>query len=139
MLTDCLTLALQEGLLNEDHWFFTDEQLARYLVEQNLTKEIIKRFAIGDVYNTIFIGRYSYQKREIDLREPNNREGLANALKAQIEIPCSPYIFYDYGTFYKDITINVINASGSITPKTLSTKSQSTIVSIFTSRRIDQV
>ncbi len=88
MLTDCLTLALQEGLLNEDHWFFTDEQLARYLVEKNLTKEIIKRFAIGDVYNTIFIGRYSYQKREIDLREPNNREkGLANALKAQNRNP----------------------------------------------------
>jgi hypothetical protein len=138
MLTDCLTLALQGEVLNQDHWFFTDEQLTQYLIEKKETKEIIKRFAIGDVYRPIFLGWYSCPKGEVDLREPRNRDKLKEDIKAQTGIPCSPYIFYDDGTFSKDISIDIETSGGKLERVVLSKKSQSTIVGVFTSSRLDK-
>jgi hypothetical protein len=135
MLTDCLTKALQKNILGEEHWFFTDEQLLRFLLSYPDTKEIVQRFVIGDFYKRIFLGWYSCAKGNKDLRDPKYRTELGECLTNSTKILCCPYIFYDSGTFSKELTINV-HSTNSITLMTLGRKSESTIVSVFTPNRI---
>ena len=135
MLTDCLTLALKGNVIGEEDWYLTDEALLRFLLEQPEMKDVIKRFAIGDFYHQLFLGWYACPKGDIDLRHPDHRTSLTESLKDRIKIPCSPYVFYDSGTFAKNLALSIKHDTR-VRTVTISTKSQSTIVAVFTPRRI---
>jgi HD superfamily phosphohydrolase len=162
MLTDCITLALRDGSLDEGHWFYTDEQLTRFLAEKPETKDIINRFAVGDLYQPIYIGWYSVPKGELDLREPRNRDNLIRNLELRLapqaaaslleenkkekrkqmrmgrlkKTPCSTYVFYDNGTFSKDLAVQFESPSGDLEHACMSSRSQSTVVAVFTPHRL---
>lgn len=131
MLTDCLTIALTRDILGERHWYYTDEQLLRELLKEEATKEIIRRFAVGDYYTQVFLGWYSCPKGEVDLRHPDHRTKLVEQIKKETNILCSPYVFYDSGTFSKKLTLR-FNVRSESKLMELGEKSQSTIVSVFT-------
>lgn len=137
MLTDCLIIALEKGTLSDEHWFFTDEQLLRFLLQFPETKEIVQRFSIGDFYHTVFHGWYMCPRGDKDLRLPLHRAELADALTKETDIPCSPYIFYDSGTFSKDLTINIKRHATHVSRISLDRKSESTIISVVTPYRMN--
>lgn len=136
MLTDCLTKGLEGNELGPEHWFITDEELIRRLWRYAPTKDIIRRFAIGDFYNTVFLGWYHSTTGEKDFRHPIHRRALAEALLENTGIPCSPYVFYDNGTFSKQLTLNIEGRDKQIKVVGLGEKSQSTIIGVFTPHRI---
>ncbi len=138
MLTDCISLALQKDKISEEHWFLTDEQLLQFLAKEPETKDIIQRFVIGDFYAPVFIGWYSCPMGKIDLRKPKYRIELAEALKEHTNIPCSPYIFYDVGTFSKNLIITIKSKDQKLKHITLSRRSESIIASIFTPYHINK-
>jgi hypothetical protein len=136
MLTDCLTIALNGSRLSDAHWFFTDEQLLHELLDYEETKEIIQRFAVGDFYHQVYLEWYDRPKGDVDLRHPSNRAKFVEAIKRETNIVCSPYIFYDSGTFSKKLNLTVRSTDGNLQTVNFGEKSESTIVSIFTPRRI---
>jgi HD superfamily phosphohydrolase len=131
MLTDCFTIALTKNFLDERHWYFTDEQLLREFLNYSETKEVIQRFAIGDYYSSIYLDWYNKPKGKVDLRHPDNRLNLIQAVKSEFKVNCSPYIFYDSGTFSKKLNLRVKDAGGNQKDFEYGERSQSTIVSIF--------
>ena len=135
MLTDCLTVALQEDLLSEEDWYLTDEALLRFLLEQEQTREIIKRFAIGDYYQQLFLGWYQCPRGKLDLRHPDNRRKLTEQINEATGLNCSPYVFYDSGTFSKGLELQIGTSSES-SLLSFSKRSESTIVAVFTARRV---
>jgi HD superfamily phosphohydrolase len=136
MLTDCFSTALKSEYLKEEHWPFTDEDMLKYLFANDATREAIKRFAVGDFYTPVFIGWYSCPKKNIDLRHHDQRAKLAQELHQVTKLTCSPYVFYDSGTFSKRLTLNF--RTGDIQERAidLGEKSESTVIGIFTSMRI---
>lgn len=138
MLTDCLTIALNSSRLSDAHWYFTDEQLLRELLDYEETKEIIQRFAIGDFYQQVYLEWYDRPKGNIDLRHPSHRATFIESVKRETNIVCSPYIFYDSGTFSKKLNLNIRSSDESLQTINFGEKSESTIVSIFTQKRISE-
>ncbi|GLH95598.1 HD domain-containing protein [Phytohabitans aurantiacus] len=143
MLTECLTVALQSGLLTEAEWFLTDEQLLRRLLDLDVEaprpmRETVLRFATGDYFSTIFIGWYRDLATSVDLRHTDHRAVLRNRLEEALGIPVFPYVFHDRGTFVKQLKLNTVGTDGALSPATVGENSQSTIVGLFTSRRIDR-
>lgn len=135
MLTDCLSYALREERFAEEQWFYTDDMILRFFFEMKNTRNVIRRFAVGDVYDTVFMGWYNMGKGEKDLRHPGERSRLAETLSDRIGIPCSPYVFYDEGTFSKRLELVVGREGSSARAKVFGEKSTSVIVGIFTPRR----
>src|ERR1035437_273891 len=141
MLTDCLAEAIGNNFLTEEDWFLTDEQMLRTLINLNdhipvSLRETILRFATADYYSTIFIGWYLQPRGNFDLRHPENRAKLQNELRKALGYPVSPYIFYDKGTFEKKLSMHVIGPFGKSDEAIIGETSMSTIVSIFSSKRI---
>jgi HD superfamily phosphohydrolase len=137
MLTDCFSSALEYGDLGEHHWPFTDEGMLDHLYRKRRTKQVIKRFAVGDFYHLVFMGWYSCGKGNVDLRHHKERAKLSQRLNEVTKVDCSPYVFYDSGTFSKRLTLTF--RVGSLTQVVdLGEKSESTIVSIFTKRKIGE-
>jgi HD superfamily phosphohydrolase len=142
MLTDSLVAAMEKGRIGEEHWFYTDEQLLHYLAGEP-DPEIyrpIQRFASGDYYSTIFLGWFDVPKGKQDLRLPSMRQNLKEALEQRTKVPCSPYVFYDRGTFEKSLTLRFSEGSGDnsdVSTLRLGTQSLSTLVGVFTHRRLE--
>jgi len=136
MLTDCLSYALESGTLSEEHWYFTDEQLLRHLEQIPATKPAVQRFVTGDFYDTLFLGWYDIGRGNIDLRHPQHRAELAHRFQDRLNIPCSPYVFYDSGAFSKKLLVNLTHSPTETETREIGTKSESTIVALFTPRRI---
>lgn len=139
MLTDAFSTAVQRGFLGEENWSMTDEELLVFLYKKGREYpelgSLIRRFTIGDFYHTIFIGWYSESKSpDDDLRLPNRREELRSALEEAINIPCCPYIFYDNGTFEKELPLWVTTQAG-VEAVTIGKTSRSTLAAVFTPRR----
>jgi HD superfamily phosphohydrolase len=134
MLTDCLTTAMAEGQIGPEDWFWTDEWLLYKLATFDGTKDIVQRFIAGDLYETVYVGWYKTGKGAVDWRHPVRRAELQKELEAQLKMPCSPYVFYDNGTFSKQLDVDVIG--GGDVNEILGTKrSHSAIVAVFTPRR----
>lgn len=134
MLTDCLTDAMDAELLGEEHWFFTDEVLLGRLLEfGGRTKETAERLIAGDLYTTIFVGWYDVPQGAIDLRQPQARKSLRLALESELRVPCSPYIFYDNGTFAKELYTRLTTGPGTWV-KIGGEMSRSTVVGVYTPR-----
>lgn len=143
MLTDVLSSAMQAELLGEEHWWMTDEQLLRFLLERTTgssasLKETVKRFAIGDFFSTIFMGWFNGTGTPQDLRKVECREELRASLEERLKIPCCPYVFYDKGTFEKSLDLRVASHAypNRSEGQSIGLTSKSTIVGIFTPRRI---
>jgi HD superfamily phosphohydrolase len=136
MLTDSITIALKNDYLLEEHWFFTDEMLLQHLLHYEETKDIIRRFEVGDYYQQVFLGWYSSPKGKVDLRHHKRRAELAQALKEKTKIPCSPYVFYDMGTFSKRLRLMIRTTDFGTNAVDFGDKSESTIVGVFTPRRV---
>ena len=134
MLTDCLTAALKSEEIHDDHWFWTDEWLLYKLEGFEDTKDLAERFISGDLYETVFIGWYDVGRGETDWRHPDRRSELENALSTELGLPCSPYVFYDSGTFSKHLDL-MLSGGGTIDDLVETTTSQSSIVAVFTPRR----
>ena len=134
MLTDCLTMAMTSEEIGPDHWFWTDEWLLYKLETFDDTKNIVQRFIVGDLYETVFIGWYQIKKGDVDLRHPSQRAVLKDALESHLKLPCSPYVFYDTGTFSKHLDVEVVGAND-INELLGTTTSRSSIVAVFTPRR----
>ena len=134
MLTDCLTTAMEAGLIGVEHWYWTDEWLLYRLQRFDETKRLTQRFFAGDLYETIFIGWYDVAKGALDLRLPAERSRLRDALQSQLSCPCSPYVFYDNGTFSKSLAVNIAG-SDAVWPDVPTISSRSTIVGVFTPHR----
>ncbi|CAN5449361.1 HD domain-containing protein [soil metagenome] len=134
MLTDCLTAALASGDIVPENWFWTDERLLYKLEQHNNTKDIVQRFIVGDLYETIFVGWYNLSKGPTDWRHPAQRKVLQDALEAELGFPCSPYVFYDNGTFSKSLDLH-ISGLGTASEVLGMTTSRSTIVAVFTPRQ----
>jgi hypothetical protein len=98
------------------------------------TKDVVQRFNVGDLYETVFIGWYDSPKGDVDWRHPTNRAVLAETLSTELGIPCSPYVFYDHGTFAKHLDV-AISGDGAIDDAISTTTSRSSIVGVFTPRR----
>lgn len=137
MLTDCFSSALRNGDLGERHWPFTDEEMLDHLYRKKRTKQVIKRFSVGDFYHPVFLGWYSCGKGNADLRHHEARADLSQRLREVTKVSCSPYVFYDSGTFSKRLTLTF--RMGLQTKEVeLGQKSVSTIVSIFSPKRIGE-
>lgn len=161
MLTDAITAALEDEKLGEQHWFYTDHQLIARLLDCENSKDAVQRFVIGDFYESLFLGWYGCSKGERDFRKPSERHVLSRALSKVMEMPCCPYVFYDAGTFSKRLSVRVrhnsvklpfptetgtcnyasgkaeeIGACEMLETLELGEQSQSTIVSVFTPRRL---
>ena len=137
MLTDCLTTALTNNYLDESHWFFTDEQLLHELLNFSETKEVIQRFAVGNFYHPVYLGWYACPKGQLDLRHPDNRSKLVERVKQMTGISCSPYVFYDSGTFSKKLNLTTRGTNAELKSVDFGHKSESTIVSVFTARQVN--
>lgn len=142
MLTDCFMTALEKEELREDHWFLTDDQLLQHLWECSGVKEIVQRFAVSDFYEQLFLGWYSCPKGAVDFRKPEQRLELSKALSDKIKLPCSLYVFYDSGTFSKRLSLQFQHHRANGQSSMVETvdwgqKSESTIVSVFTSRHLN--
>lgn len=140
MLTELLTSAMQEGILGDEHWWMTDEQLLRFLFERGARtpalRETVKRFALGDYFATIFMGWFDTPKGDVDMRTTNVRNELRRRLEGELKIPCCPYVFYDNGTFEKQLKLRVTGPRVNDPElRTVGTTSRSTIVGVFTRRR----
>lgn len=138
MLTDALSFSMENGLLSEEQWSMTDEQLLTFLFGKgrqfpNL-RTVIQRFSIGDFYRTVFTGWYDVRKSEDDLRLPARREALREALESRLHYSVCPYVFYDNGTFEKELLLSVHSRGGSAS-RVIGSTSSSTVVSVFTPRR----
>jgi len=131
MLTDALTIALRRGLLGQEHWYFTDEQMLAYLFSHHLTRELIRRFSVGDVYSWLGTFVYNVGRGATDLRHPDVRDRLAARIGDVLGVPCSPYVFYDNGSFAKEISFRTPGGER----KVVGMKSRSTIVAVFSKRR----
>ncbi|HEU4710836.1 MAG TPA: HD domain-containing protein [Pyrinomonadaceae bacterium] len=137
MLTDCFSGALKSGDLGERHWPFTDEEMLDHLYRKRSTKQVIKRFSVGDFYHPVFLGWYSCGKGNADLRHHEARGDLSQKLREVTKVSCSPYVFYDSGTFSKRLTLTF--RMGLQTQEVeLGEKSVSTVVSIFSQMRIGE-
>ena len=136
MLTDCFTTTLISGRIDENYWYFTDEQILREFIEIDEIKEIVQRFAIGDYYSQIYLGWYNNPKGDADLRHPEIRAKFIQDVRDNLHIDCSPYIFYDSGTFSKKLSLNIRKPDGQKENVDIGERSQSTIVSIFTPTRV---
>lgn len=144
MLTDALSAAMQAGMLGAEHWFFTDDAILVRLAETRLTtsaarniKIAAQRFKTGDLYSTVSLGWYDIAKAPADdLRHPRRREELRQRLEERLHIPCTPYVFYDSGTFSKRIDVDVLSGDGSTSALSVGETSHSTIIGVFTSRHM---
>ena len=136
MLTDCLEQSIASGAIGPADWMLTDELLLRNFGTDihdadHDVRAIIKRFALGDYYQPVLIGRYFGEGGfKLDLRQPDVRRQMVADLKHALGRPCSVYVLYDRGTFEKSVTLMV---DREIT--TFSHQSQSTIVGVFTPSR----
>jgi len=137
MLTDCFSIALKSEYLGEEHWPFTDEEMLKYLLKNEETLPIIKRFAVGDFYSQVFMAWYSCPKGNIDLRHPDQRSALIDQIYQRTKVACSPYVFYDSGTFSKRLSLRFRTGDYQTRVVDLGEKSDSTIISVFTSKRIN--
>ena len=134
MLTDCLTEALALGEVDANDWFWTDEWLLYRLEQISQVKATIQRFNSGDLFETIFLGWYDVPQGPVDYRHPTHRETLRGALEEVTRIPCSPYVFYDRGTFSNKLQLRY--SDGTDVNCTVSSEtSQSTIIGVFSPRR----
>ena len=138
MLTECIVAALETNQLSEEQWFFTDEELLRYLWHLPETKYLIQRFAIGNFFDTVFLGWFSVPKGNKDLREPKHRQELSSRLQEAVKVPCCPYVFYDNGTFSKNLSLRISQKCSAVDIIEIGEKSISTIVSIFTPNHVDE-
>jgi HD superfamily phosphohydrolase len=139
MLTDALSYALTHDILSEEHWFMTDEQILRHLYDRGgeggYLRQVIQRYSISDYYSTIFLGWFEQPKGSVDLRMPQVRDEMSKALLDATRIPCTPYVFYDIGTFEKSLSYGVRTQDSAPDIVQEGTTSRSTIVGIFTPRR----
>jgi len=134
MLTDCLISGMESREIGPDHWFWTDELLLYKLAQFQGTKDLVQRFISGDLYSTVYTGWYGIEKGTTDWRHPSHRAELTSALEQELGFPCSPYVFYDFGTFSKHLDIDVIGG-GDINELVNTSTSRSSIVAVFTARR----
>jgi HD superfamily phosphohydrolase len=142
MLTELLMAAMDKNVLGEEYWHLTDEQLLQYLSRNDMPPElrdVANRFATADYYETIFLGWYDQPKGERDLRLPSEHAQLRHALSDRVGIPCCPYVFYDNGTFEKELNLRLrhrADYTDAVASMTLGQTSRSTLVGIFTPSRI---
>jgi HD superfamily phosphohydrolase len=142
MLTELLIQAMGRSLLGEEHWHFTDEQLLQHLSRNDMPHElrdVAHRFATADYYATVFMGWYDQPKGERDLRLPSERDLLREALSDRLGIPSCPYIFYDNGTFEKELDLRLRQCADYTTDMAslkLGQTSRSTLVGVFTPLRL---
>lgn len=138
MLTDALSIALEQELLSAEQWAMTDEELLSFLFKKGRQypplRQLVQRFKIGDFYSPVFVGWYNTAKGEDDLRLPERRETLRAHLRDRLGYEVSPYIFYDNGTFEKELPISV-REGGRVVDQVIGSTSASTVVAIFTPRR----
>ncbi|MDG4821912.1 HD domain-containing protein [Asanoa sp. WMMD1127] len=138
MLTECFTAAIDAGLLGEEHWSLTDEDILKYLAGMRPkvkgVSSIVQRFFVGDFFSTVFVGWYRQPMGDVDLRAPEPRAELRARLEERLRIPCVPYVFYDRGTFEKRLSLRIIGRDGWV-PEEIGQTSVSTLAGVFTSRR----
>lgn len=138
MLTDCFSIALKSKYLTEEHWPHTDEQMLKFLLDNEETRPIIKRFAVGDLYSEVFMAWYSCPKGSVDLRHPDQRTAFSDQIHQRTRVACSPYVFYDSGTFSKRLSLRFKVGDDQTQLVDLGERSGSTIISVFTSKRINE-
>lgn len=138
MLTDALSFSLGNGLLSEEEWSMTDEDLLTYLFQKGRQypplRSVIQRFKVGDFYAPLFVGWYQIPKGEDDLRLPERREALRAALEERLSFEVCPYVFYDNGTFEKELPVSV-HKDGAVIDRVIGSTSSSTIAAVFTPRK----
>lgn len=130
MLTEAIIDAMACGSVKVDHWFWSDERLLNKLTDTLTSKQTATRLISGDLFETIFIGWYDQPMGDLDWRDPRRLGELKRHLESETQLPCTPYVFYDRGTFSKTLDIDLpIDC-----PPLGTTTSESTIVGVFTSR-----
>ena len=140
MLTDALSAAMRHEIISDEHWFMTDEQLLRFLYEKGgddgFLRDTVRRYSTSDYYATVALCWFDQPGGRPDLREPTMREELRSALEDTLGIPCSPYVFYDLGTFEKQLRYRLTGDGTSASEVIVDGEtSQSTVVGVFTPRR----
>lgn len=130
MLTEAIVAAMAAGHVHEEHWTWSDEQLLHVLGEELESKTTALRLAAGQLFETVFIGWYDQPRGDIDWRHPDRLAELKALLEAETRMPCTPYVFYDRGTFSKAVDIDLPPGCAPLASET----SSSTIVGVFTSR-----
>jgi HD superfamily phosphohydrolase len=133
MLSDCLTIAMQNGRVGHDHWTWTDEWLLYQLATELPTKDVVQRFIAGDLYQTLAIFWLDNSASDHEYRTPALRTKLSQAMSQTVGIPCSVYVFIDQGTFSKPLDVTVVGASDLWTNETAK-RSCSTIIGVFATK-----
>lgn len=130
MLTEAIINAMAAGHVHEEHWTWSDEHLLEVLCTRVESKPTARRLAAGQLFETVFIGWYDQPKGEIDWRHPGHLSELRAQLETQTRMPCTPFVFYDRGTFAKALDIDLPTGCAPLPTVT----SSSTIVGVFTPR-----
>ena len=134
MLTDALYKLMSLDMIGDEHWFYSDEDILRLMWECEETKDIIARFASGDLYECIFLGWYGKSKGDIDYHEIHFRNDIINKLSTKLNLPCVTYIFNDKNTFSKEISL-LASDDPTMQEVHVGENSNSIIAGVFTPRR----
>ncbi|MCZ7651932.1 MAG: HD domain-containing protein [Thermoanaerobaculia bacterium] len=127
VLTDALTRALGEQLLGPEHWYLTDDQLLLFLSKLGPTRQLVRRFALGDLYRWLGTMVLRYPADGSDLRRPELRQRLTEVASSVLQATCSSYVFRDHGTFSKQLLFDGPDGTEVATGET----SRSVIVALF--------
>jgi uncharacterized protein len=132
MLTEALRLAMDNAILSDEHWSWTDEALLDKLERETATRSVVRRLLAGPPYRLVFTGWYKQGGDvQVDLRRSDHSEKLRSALDDRLSVPTCPYVFYDRGTFRKGLRVNVRLESGGSETVSFGEKSVSTIACVY--------
>lgn len=132
MLTEAMLVALNESIIGDEHWSWTDEGLLARLEADIATRPIIQRLLAGPLYRPIFVGWYDQPKESgSDMRLPGAISELRADLDRAVGSPTCPYVFYDRGTFGKELGLRLLFPSGDVVQHRIGSRSNSTIACVF--------
>lgn len=124
LLSAACRRALSEEKLGYTDWFLTDEMLIRRLVEFGPTRELARRFALSHLPHMIYVGWYSGEPRDGDLRHPDLLAKVEEAMRAEFGTPVIVHVIRDAGSFEKTVTVRTPDGSDVL----LGQRSTSTLV-----------
>ena len=135
MLGQLLWQAVETGILNDEYWHLTDDQLLyKLFADYQPGRGIIKRLVTGNHFASLGIYWYEFEQKIADALSTHvSRERLANELSTSLKVPCYLYYFEDRGTFEKNLNIKIGNSDQDNKKISLGKQSHSMIVAIFTS------
>jgi len=134
MLGQLIVHAIDAGILSEEYWYLTDDQLLHKLLDFQLGKEIVKRLVVGNPFAVLGIYWYDFDKQIAEqLASYDTRQKICSELSSELKVPCLIYYFRDKGTFSKKLNILIGDSYENGKTQSIGEQSDSMVIGILTS------